>query len=290
MIKTVIGIVVACASALSLAQSAPSPAAKDEAPPPTPAAAASRRGLPFDGEPTLARIESSGVLRVGVAVNPPWVMHDAKGELSGYSVDIAHRIADSMGWKLELVPTSWPRLMLDLRTDKFDVIISGLSITPQRARYVNFSASLGEFDIAAVVNRHKFGQTTLAELAKVAHPKIAAHRGELTVDIAHAALPNAEIVAVDDDDAAIADLRAGKLDGYVAEAPVPQLLEKIYPEQLRGLSSEPLARTAHGLAVRKNDVGLLRVLNAWIVYEQASGWLKARSAYWFEDTAWASAL
>jgi polar amino acid transport system substrate-binding protein len=210
--------------------------------------------------------------------------------LTGYSIDIAHRLAESMGWKLQLVETSWPRLMFGLRTDQYDVIISGLSITPQRARFVQFTQPVGEFDVDAVVNRDKFSQGGLADLRKLTHAKVAAHKGELNADFARSALPNAQILEVDSEDAAIADVRNGKLDAYVAEAPLPHLLEKIYPDKLRALGTEPIARTAHGFAVRKGDTGLLRVLNAWIVYEQASGWLKSRSDYWFEDTGWAADL
>jgi polar amino acid transport system substrate-binding protein len=246
--------------------------------------------LPLEGEPTLKKIEASQLLRVGVAVNPPWVVHNGKGELTGYSVDIAHKIAASMGWKLELVPTSWGHLLPDLRTDKFDVIITGMSITPLRARAVAFTLPVGEFDIDAVVNRSKFGTATLADLRKQPHLKVAAHKGELTADLARTALPNADVSEVENEYAAIADVSSGKLDAYIAEAPLPHVLEKIYPDQLRALDTEPLARTAHGFAVRVNDTGLLRVLNAFIVFEQASGWLKERSTYWFEDTGWAAEL
>jgi len=287
--KTVFGLILVLAATFGFAQT-PAPTAAPKKAAVTAKPAAAKSSLPLTGEPTLAKVDASGVLRVGVAINAPWVMHDERGEPTGYSVDIAHRLAEAMGWKLQIVETSWPRLMFGLRTDQYDVIISGLSITPQRARYVQFTDPVGEFDVDAVVNRGKVRKGGVAELRKLAHAKVAAHKGELTVEFARGALPNAEVVEVEDEDAAIADVRNGKLDAYVAEAPLPHLLETIYPDKLRALSGEPLARTAHGFAVRKGDVGLLRVLNAWIVYEKASGWLKSRSDYWFEETGWAADL
>lgn len=261
------------------------------------AAAASRESspsaksaVPLAGTSTLAKVEAGTLLRVGVAINAPWVMHDKNGELFGYSIDLARKIGEDMGWRVEFVTTSWPRLLYDLRTNQFDVVVSGLSITPQRALLARFSQPYGEYGIAVVMNRARYPKGGTRELAAASGKRIAAHKGTLTADVVRSRLPRAEIVEVDDEEQAIEDLRAGKFDGYAAEAPTPLLLEKIYPKQLRALSGDPLARTAHGLAVRLDDRDLLDVLNAWIVDNKAAGWLDAREHYWFETTEWASQL
>jgi polar amino acid transport system substrate-binding protein len=264
-----------CASCATVADKSPGKPAT---------APAAKLALPLTGTSTLAKIGQAKLLRVGVAINAPWVMHDRNGELFGYSIDLARKIGEDMGWRVEIVTTSWPRLLYDLRTDQFDVVVPGLSITPQRALLAHFSQPYGEYDIAVVMNRARYPKGGTRELAA------AVHKGTLTADIARSRLPQAEIVEIDDEEQAIADLRAGKFDGYAAEAPTPLLLEKIYPKQLRALVADPLARSAHGLAVRLDDRDLLDVLNAWIVDRQASGWLNERETYWFETTDWASQL
>ena len=246
--------------------------------------------LPLTGTSTLAAIDKSGVLRVGIAINAPFVMHDKDGQPIGYSVDLARKFAAAMGWKLQIVETSWPNLITGLRTNDYDVVISGLSVTPQRARFVQFTDPIGEFDIDVVVNRNKLKRGGLADLRKLAHVKVGARKGELTVDFARSALPDADIVEVDDENAAITDLGSGKLDAYVAEAPLPQVLEKVHSDNMRALGNEPIARTAHAFALRPNDAGLLRVLNAWITHERTSGWLKSRGDYWFSGTDWSPEL
>jgi polar amino acid transport system substrate-binding protein len=287
MLRIASGLALALWFAPLLAQDAAPAAVKASAPP---AIAGKRvRALPIEGVSTLSRIDTSGALRVGVAVNAPWVMHDKNGELIGYSVDVARKIASDMGWKLELVPTSWPRLLEDLRTNRFDVAISGLSITPQRARLISFSQPYGEYDISVVVNREKVAAADLDALAKDSKLRIAVRKGTLNTDYAHAALPAAQIVEVDDEQQAIADLREGKLDGFVAEAPLPGLLDHLYPQQLHVLPT-PLARTAHGLAVRRGDAEFRDVLDAWIIQARTSGWLKARGDYWFNGSDWATQL
>lgn len=254
-----------------------------------PATARKRPQLPVSGESTLDRIQREHVLRVGVALNAPWVMHDKNGQLIGYSVDVARQLAQELGWKLELVTTSWPALLHDLRTDQFDVVISGLSITPQRALQVRFSHAFGEYDIGLVVNRVKFPSSDIKDIAQ-RKLRLAASKGTLTVGVAQRAFPLAQIVESEDETQSLADVRDGKLDGYVAEAPMPVLQEKIYPTQLRALVGEALGRTAHGMAVRIGDDDLADVLDAWIVEQTASGWTRTRQAYWFGGTDWASQL
>lgn len=51
----------------------------------------------------LATVRNRGSVRVCVAVNEPMVMHDRSGALAGYSIDLAERLAEDLGVKLELV-------------------------------------------------------------------------------------------------------------------------------------------------------------------------------------------
>ncbi len=265
--------------------------ARDTQAAPTPAAKSARASrLPLTGLPTLAQVDRSGLLRVGIAINAPFVMHDSQGAPMGYSVDVARRLAAAMGWKLELVETSWPKLMSGLRSNEYDAVISGVSITPQRARHALFSDSLGSFDVSVVVDRGRLPAGGLAELRQLANARVGARAGTLMLDFTRDALPADKVIAVDAEGAALADLLGGKLDAYVAEAPLPQVMATAHADKLRLLDGAPLARTAHGIALRVGDGGLLRVVNAWIVQERASGWLPAREDYWFKGTSWGNQL
>lgn len=292
MSKYVIGLLLSLGLSLGFSPAyaqSPAPTKSAAASPAKDAPRAAKRAS-LTGTPALVRIERDGVLRVGVAINAPWVMHDRDGKLMGYSIEVAERFAKAMGWKLQLVETSWANLLTGLRSNDYDVVISGLSITPQRARLVQFSDPIGEFDVDVVVNRGSFPSGELPELARLPQARVGALAGTLIAEFARSGLPAAQFVAFEDETAAIADLREGKLTAYVAEAPLPLALERTYPGQLRVLRGDPLARTAHGLALRVDDTSLLRVLNAWITFERTSGWLAARSAYWFEGAEWGSRL
>ena len=91
------------------------------------------------GESTLEQILQRGVLKVGMDTFVPWAMKDKNGELIGFEIDVATRLAEDMGVKVQFVPTQWDGIISALQTGKFDVVIGGMGIVPKRNIKVNFS-------------------------------------------------------------------------------------------------------------------------------------------------------
>jgi polar amino acid transport system substrate-binding protein len=237
-------------------------------------------------EGSLAAIRKSGVLKVGVAVNAPWVFRDSSGQWSGLEVDLLRQLAQDMGWKLDLIPASWQSSIEDLRAHHFDVLASGLSITPQRALLLKFSHPYGDYALGLVVNKQAIGADDVTKLQSGSSHTIGVLSGTVTEATTKDYFGQSKIVEIHDEAQAIRDVRNGKLDGLMAEEPVPTALEKTYPEQLHKLDVQTYGRTAHGFAVRRSDDDLLDVINAWLIYQQASGWLRSREDFWIHHPDW----
>jgi polar amino acid transport system substrate-binding protein len=235
---------------------------------------------------TLASIQKHGELRVGVAVNPPWVMRDKSGQWIGLEVDYVRQLAKDMRWKIELVPTTWSTAIDDLRASHFDVLASGLSVTPQRSLLLKYSDTYGNFWLGLVVNRKALGEDDLHALETGSKHRIGVLSGTVTAATSKTWLGNSDVVEISDEGQALQDVRNGKLDGLVAEQPLPDAFAHAYAEQLRTLDVSIFGKTAHAFAVRRNDQDLLDVINAWLVYEQASGFVADREKFWLESTAW----
>ena len=90
-------------------------------------------------ESNIEQVLKRGVLRVGMSTFVPWAMKDKTGKLIGFEIDVATRVAKDMGVKVDFVPTKWAGIIPALLTGKFDVIIGGMGIMPQRNLKVNFS-------------------------------------------------------------------------------------------------------------------------------------------------------
>jgi cyclohexadienyl dehydratase len=88
---------------------------------------------------SLARIMATGVLRIGTTGDYAPFSIDRDGTLSGADVDLAESLATRLAVTPVFVHTSWPSLLADLRADKFDVAIGGISVTPARAEVAAFS-------------------------------------------------------------------------------------------------------------------------------------------------------
>ena len=87
----------------------------------------------------LEDIQKRGSLKVGMSTFVPWAMRDKDGNLIGFEIDVATKVAEDMGVKVEFVPTAWSGIIPSLIAKKFDIIIGGMSITPQRNLTVNFT-------------------------------------------------------------------------------------------------------------------------------------------------------
>lgn len=64
----------------------------------------------------------------------PLAFHNEAGELRGYDVDMAKDLGQKLGLKVTFVLTSWPTLSGDLKADKFDIAMGGVTETPERAK------------------------------------------------------------------------------------------------------------------------------------------------------------
>ena len=69
---------------------------------------------------TLQQVLNDGTLRVGVAIYTPWAMRDASGELSGFEIDVATKLAEDMQVEVEFTVYSWERIILALESGEID--------------------------------------------------------------------------------------------------------------------------------------------------------------------------
>jgi polar amino acid transport system substrate-binding protein len=236
---------------------------------------------------TLSNIQKRGVIRVGVAVNAPWVLRDKSGQWIGLDIDLVRQLAQDMHWQIELVPTTWNTGIDDLRAGHFDLLAAGLSVTPQRALLLKYSRPYGDFALGVVVNSKALGKDDQLTLQTGAgNHKIAVLSGTVTAATAKEYFGNSDLVEVNDENKAIQDLRSGALDGLVAEQPLPDALARAYPDQLHTLDVSTYGRTAHAFAVRTEDQKLADVVNAWLTYEDAAGWIQSRKEFWIRSAAW----
>ncbi len=241
-------------------------------------------------ESTLEDVVRRGVLKVGMDTFLPWAMKDKKGDYIGFEIDVATRLAEDMGVEVEFVPTKWAGIIPALLTSKFDVIIGGMGITPQRALKVNFTIPYDYSGMSIVAHREKAaGFTSLADFNKE-DVEIASKLGTTAAAAAKRYLPKATIRLYDDEAQTYQELRNGKVHAVVASAPRPAFEAIKYSDTLFLPVTETFAKEPIGFAIRKGDPDMLAFFNSWIRNVNLEGWLEERHQYWFETRDWADKI
>jgi len=240
------------------------------------------------GESALEQVLKRKTLKVGMSTFVPWAMKDKTGKLVGFEIDVATRLAEDMGVKVEFVPTNWDGIIPALLSGKFDVIIGGMGILPSRNLKVNFTIPYDTSGMSLVANRELAGNFKTLEDFNRPEVTLAVRLGATPVAAAQRFMPKAKLTKFDDESKAIQELLNGKAHAVVASAPMPAFQALKYPEKLFLPLKETFTKEPIGFALKKGDVDTLNYFNNWITVRQADGWLADRKRYWFETTEWES--
>ena len=237
-------------------------------------------------ESVIEQVQKRGVLRVGTSTFVPWAMKDKTGNLIGFEIDVAKRLAKDTGVEVEFVPTKWSGIIPALITGKFDIIIGGMGIIPSRNLKVNFSIPYDYTGMSIVAHKTLAAGFSRLEDFNSSDVVIAARLGSTAVTAAKKYMPKATLRLFDDESQAYQELVNGKVHAVVGSAPTPEFQAIKYPAKLflpldRTFTREPIA-----FAVKKGDFDTLNYLNNWIRYVESEGWLKDRKTYWFRTKDW----
>ncbi|MDJ0986050.1 MAG: transporter substrate-binding domain-containing protein [Desulfobacterales bacterium] len=237
-------------------------------------------------ESTVEQVMKRGTLRVGMSTFVPWAMKDKTGKLIGFEIDVARQLAADMGVQVEFVPTKWAGIIPALLTGKFDVIIGGMSVRPDRNLKVNFTLPYDYAGQSIVANKKIAAD--FKRLADFNRPDvtIAARLGSTAADAANKHMPAAQKKFFDDEAQVIQEVVNGRAHAAVASAPLPAFQALKYPDQLFLPISGTFTKEPIGFALRKGDVDTLNYFNNWIRVTEARGWLAERKHYWFETKDW----
>ena len=234
----------------------------------------------------LDSINQRGTLRVGMSTFVPWAMRNKQGELIGFEIDVAKRLAADSGWKVEFVPTAWDGIIPALLAKKFDVIIGGMSVTPERSKSVLFTAPYSHSGVQIAASKTLAADFTSMEKFNSRRVKIAARRGAFTVQVARETFPKATILQFDDDAQAFQEVINGNAHAVIASSPKPEHETIKHSDKLFLPFSERLAKGNEAFAVRLGEDNKKAFFDTWIQARMADGWLQQRYEYWFSTLDW----
>ena len=237
-------------------------------------------------ESAIEQIIKRGTIRVGMDIFVPWAMKDKKGELIGFEIDVARQLAKDMGVKVEFLPTKWSGIIPSLVAGKFDVIIGGMTVTPERNMKINFTNPYYYSSQGLLANRKMTDGFSIDDFNRP-EVTIAARLGSTAAVAAKSNFSKATLRLFDDEPAAVQEVKNGRVHAMVGGQPLPAHMAADSPETLISypdqLMKEPMC-----FGIRKGDVDTLNFFNNWIEIVKSKGWIDERYAYWFGSTEWKS--
>ena len=241
-------------------------------------------------ESTIEQVIKRGTLRVGMSTFVPWAMKDKTGKLIGFEIDVARQLANDMRVKIEFVPTKWAGILPALLTGKFDVIIGGMSVRPDRNLKVNFTIPYDYAGQSIVANKKTAAGFKRLEDFNRPDVTIATRLGSTAADAANKFMPKAQKKFFDDEAQVIQEVLNGRAHAAVASAPLPAFQAIKYPDKLFLPVKGTFTKEPIGFALRKGDFDTLNYFNNWVRVTEAKGWLAERKYYWFETRGWEGML
>lgn len=144
---------------------------------------------------------------------PPFETTDNQGKPYGVSVDIATAFAKYLGYEIEIQNTNWTGLIPALQTGKVDMVISSMTITEKRKESVDFSHAYAKAYLAFLVNKNS--EVSSAADLNQSGKTIAVKTGSTGDTYVTANYPNASILRLDNESAAVAEVVNGHADAFI---------------------------------------------------------------------------
>lgn len=229
----------------------------------------------------LADIVSRGSVRIGVCLGfEPMGFRDSDNQPRGYDVDMAGFAAEALGLTLDLVPVNPPSVRAQLAAGDFDFAACGMTVTPRRARDLDFSLPYLRTGLKLLVPRQS-PLTGLGDLG--AGSTVVAMRDTTGVALVAAHVPEALMRYAGNSGDAVLMLLQGQADAYVEDAVTVDHLASRYADDLVALP-QVYSSDAIGLLLSKGQPDLLRWLDIFVsTYVSSGAYAQSYRKWWHAE-------
>ncbi|MDG2308773.1 MAG: transporter substrate-binding domain-containing protein [Candidatus Binatia bacterium] len=219
-------------------------------------------------------------LRVGLSTSYPPVAFEKDGQLGGLEVDLARAVGAEIGKPIEFKTMEFKELIPALQAKKIDVIMSGMSVTEERAKSVDFVQPYMRVGQMALVSSEEFSRFADPGRLNASGAKIGFVQGTTGGRYVAASLPKATKVAVESADKGVAALRDGSIDLFIHDAPTIWRVSLDPKERELLALYEPLTEEYLAWGVRKDDPNLKGALDGFVTRWKENGQMDSTVNKW----------
>ncbi len=220
-------------------------------------------------DPTPVRIGTDGEY-------PPYNFVNDAGEVDGFEADLMSEVCQRANLECEWVVTPWETIINDLTGEKFDVIVSGMSINAERDQIIDFTQPYLPPTPSVYI--------ALANSSEEALNGIIA-AGVATVHSAYLAETGADFTEFGEGEDAISAILNGDVDAGLFDREFAHSIVAESGGRLAVLGQPVLLEEGIGAGVRESDTDLKSKLNGAITAMKEDGSLNDLIRKWFDEDA-----
>ena len=240
---------------------------------------------------TVEKILKRGELRVGFESGyVPFEMTDKTGKFIGFDMDFGRRLAKAMGVKFVPVNTAWDGIIPALMTDKFDIIMGGMTITQERNLKINFADPYIVVGQTILLNKKREGK--VLSYKDLNDPKfiLTSRMGTTGEQAIKKFIPKATYKGFESEAEAGLEVINGKADALVYDLPFCGFL---YGSQGQGKTvflNQPFTYEPLAWAINKGDPDFLNFLNNFLRQSKGDGFYEKVYNKWIIGSDWKKEL
>lgn len=226
--------------------------------------------------------KDSDALVVGTnAEFPPFEMRGgANGnEIIGFDMDVAREIAAKNGKKLIIEDMKFDALIPALNSGKVDMVFAGMTVTPERAKNVDFS--IPYYKVTQIVLLKQGDEAKIKNIDDLKGKKIAVALGTTGDSVASTLTPANKIIRFDSVFEAILELKNSKADLVLTDEALGEILHARNPDLVR--IDLPFEDEYYAAAVKKGNQSLLDQINASLTSLKNTGEMEILLERYFSE-------
>jgi len=236
---------------------------------------------------TLEEILKRGELRVGFEAGyMPFEMTDKKGNFVGFDIDMAKEMAKAMGVKFVPVNTAWDGIIPSLITGKFDIIMSGMTVTQERNLKVNFADPYIIVGQTILLNKKHEGK--VLSYKDLNDPKyiVTSKLGTTGEQAVKRMIPKCQYKSFETETEAALEVVNGKADAFVYDLPFCVVFMAQQGAGKLVFLDQPFTYEPLAWAVNKGDPDFLNWLNNFLRQVKNDGRYERMYNKWIKGTEW----
>ena len=240
--------------------------------------------LCFGAGPVLDRVVEQGVLRVAMSGDqqPFNFVYGKSKSVIGFDVDLAEALAGFMKVKLEVIRMPFDELIDAVEHGRADMVISGMTITPERTRKVSFVGPYMLSGKSLLVSAKLLNKKQTIAALNSSDVKLVALKGSTSESMVQQKLPKTSLTLVANYDDGVQMLLAGKVDGMVADMPILALTRQRHLDSDLPLITPPLSPEPLGIAIARGDDQFENLLRNFVLAFEKKGLFVDLHKKWFE--------